>query len=74
MMIHAMYAALLIVAGSLMFAAGLYIIAGSEIAIAALTLIAGAGVAALGVYMLGAAVVLIAHQTRLTDWLKERME
>jgi len=73
-MVHAMYAAMLIVVGSLMFASGLYIIAGSEIAIAALTLIAGAGVASLGVYMLGAAVVLIAHQTSLTDRLKRWVE
>ena len=73
-MIHAMYAALLTIAGSLLFAGGLYIIAGSEIAMAALTLIAGAGVASLGLYLLGAAVVIISHKAGVTDWLKERMQ
>ena len=73
-MTRVLYAMILCFVGGVIFSGGLGIVAGSEIALAALTLVGGALLASLGLYMLASGVVLLFHESSLTDRLKRWFE
>ena len=73
MSIRILTAIALLIAGAISVWAGIYGLAGIEIAMIALQIVACVLVMAAGIYMLGAALVMLAHETWLERFV-ERMK
>jgi len=67
-------ASALLVAGVAAIASAIFVIAGDELAMAIITFAAAAIVAAIGVYLVGAGISILAHETGITDKLKRWVE
>ena len=63
-------ASALLVAGVAAFVSAIYAIAGDELAMAVLTFAVSAMVASVGVYLIVTSIVVLAHETGITDRIK----
>lgn len=73
MTLRILSATALLIAGTISIWAGVYGFAGIEIAMIALNIVASVLVLFAGIYMLGAALVMLAHETwveRFVEWVK----
>ena len=73
MTLRILSATALLIAGTISIWAGFYGFAGIEIAMIALNIVASVLVMAAGIYMLGAALVMLAHETWVERFV-ERMK